>query len=337
MATIKDVAKLAGVSTSTVSHVLNKTRFVSDDAQGRVDKAVRQLNYRPSSIARSLKVKNTRTIGMLVTASTNPFYAEVVQAVERRCYESGYTLFLCNTEGDVERMKANLDALEEKRVDGLLLMCSETNEDFFKLFESHQSVPVVVTDWGPASDRLDRIYDHSEKGGYIATRHLIDMGHTRIGCITGPMNKRSASERMEGFLRAMNEARLDVRKEWIIEGDYDCAGGVKALSGLDGLPERPEALFVCNDMMALGVISEAARIGIRVPEDLSIVGYDDIYIARYLTPPLTTIHQSTSKLAAMAVDTLLDRLDSKRTKGKVIRIESNLVERKSVRKVDSSD
>jgi LacI family transcriptional regulator len=332
MATIKDVAKLAEVSTSTVSHVLNKTRFVSEDTCERVNKAVRQLKYRPSSIARSLKVQRTNTLGMLVTASRNPFFAEVVHAVERRCYERGFTLFLCNTDGDGKRMEANLDALEEKRVDGLLLLCSEVNNDILRLLEAERSTPTVVFDWGPESDNVDRIYDNSPDGGYMATRHLIEMGHVEIGCVTGPLERRSAAERLEGFHAAMNEAGLPVRKEWIIEGDYDCGGGIKAMRQLMGLPGQPTALFVCNDMMALGVINEAARTGLRIPDDMSVIGYDDIYIARYMTPPLTTIHQPKSEIAAMAVDILIDRLDSKRDLGQVIRIEPRLVERESVRK-----
>ncbi len=333
MATIKEVAKLAGVSTSTVSHVLNKTRYVSDEACRRVNEVVRKLNYRPSSIARSLKVKRTGTIGMLVTKSTNPFYAEMVHGVERRCYEKGYTLFLCNTEGDANRMKANLDALEEKRVDGLLLLCSETNIEMFSMFETHQNTPVVVTDWGPAYDYMDRIYDNSQYGGYLATNYLIEMGHRHIGCITGPSGKKSAVERVEGFHLAMNEAGLKIQKEWIIEGDYDCTGGVEAMKRIHGLPNQPEALFACNDMMAVGVINEAARMGIRVPDDMSVIGYDDIYISRYVTPSLTTIHQPIRKLGAIAVDTLLERVSSKRKKGKVIRIESSLMIRDSVRNV----
>ncbi|WP_243546166.1 substrate-binding domain-containing protein [Pseudodesulfovibrio tunisiensis] len=331
MSTIKDVAGLAGVSTSTVSHVLNKTRFVRDDTRKRVEQAMRKLDYRPSSIARSLKVKRTGTVGMLVTTSTNPFYAEVVQGVERRCYERGYTLFLCNTEGDAQRMKANLEALEEKRVDGLLLLCSETNEEVFRLFEARRTMPIVVTDWGPITGNMDRIHDNSRLGGYLATKHLIAMGHVRIGCISGPRDKLLAMERVEGFRQAMAEADLPIRSEWIIEGHFDCESGVQAMRHLHELDERPDALFVGNDMMAFGVINEARRLGLNIPDDLSLVGYDDIHMARYMSPALTTIHQPTSKLGALAVDTLLDRLDSKRTEAKVIRIEPSLVIRESVR------
>jgi len=331
MATIKDVAKQAGVSTSTVSHVLNGTRYVSKEIIRDVMQAVESLDYRPSSIARSLKVNRTGTIGMLVNTSTNPFYAEVVHGVEKRCFERGYTLFLCNTEGNIHRMEANLKALEEKRVDGLLLMCNETNNAIFDLFSTYRHTPIVVTDWGPPSDNMDRIQDNSLHGGSLATTHLIESGHTAIGCITGPMNKQISVERLDGFKKAMKEAGLPVNKEWIVEGNFGCEGGVAAMKTLLALPSRPTALFVCNDMMAMGVINEVSKAGLTIPHDLSIVGYDDIFISRYMTPPLTTIHQPKAKLGAMAVDTLLDRITRQHEGGTLIRIEPHLVERDSVR------
>ena len=330
MTTIKDVAKQAGVSTSTVSHVLNATRFVSNEMKEKVTRAVEALDYRPSSIARSLKVNKTGTIGMLVNTSTNPFYAEVVHGVERRCFERGYTLFLCNTEGSLHRMEANLKALEEKRVDGLLLMCSETGNDLFDLFTTYKNTPIVVTDWGPPSSNMDRIQDNSPHGAALATEHLIENGHTDIGCLTGPLNKQISVERLDGFTRTMGKAGLPICSDWILEGDFGCEGGIAAIKALLALPKRPTALFVCNDMMAMGVFSEASRAGLTLPRDLSIVGYDDIFISRYMTPPLTTVHQPKSKLGALAVDTLLDRITRPHEGGSVIRIEPHLVRRDSV-------
>ncbi len=149
MATMKDIAKLAGVSTSTVSHVINKTRFVSEEISERVNSAAKELNYyAPSALARSLKVKRTRTIGMLVTTSTNPFFGEVVKGVERSCYQQNYNLILCNTEGDNQRMKASIDTLLQKRVDGLLLMCSTLEGESIAGLERCPDIPIVVMDWG---------------------------------------------------------------------------------------------------------------------------------------------------------------------------------------------
>ncbi|PSW20669.1 LacI family DNA-binding transcriptional regulator [Photobacterium sanctipauli] len=332
MATIKDVAKHAGVSTSTVSHVLNKTRFVSEDISVRVLAAVDELNYAPSALARSLKVNHTRTFGMLVTTSTNPFFGEVVKGVERRCYEQGYNLILCNTEGDTQRMHSNLDTLLQKRVDGLLLMCSEVEDKAFDLFGRHQPIPTVVMDWGPIDFPSDKIQDNSHHGGYLATRHLIEQGHTEIGCLTGPLDKQPAQQRLSGFVQAMEEAGLTINKDWIASGNFECEGGEIAFNEVFAKGKLPTALFVCNDMMAMGVINTAHKKGISVPDDLSIVGYDDIKLAKYITPSLTTIHQSKHRLGQQAVDTLLDKIQNKRDTSKVIQLEPTLVERDSVRR-----
>lgn len=331
MATIKDVAKHAGVSTSTVSHVLNKTRFVSEDISVRVQAAVKELNYAPSALARSLKVNHTRTFGMLVTTSTNPFFGEVVKGVERRCYQQGYNLILCNTEGDVERMHSNLDTLLQKRVDGLLLMCSEVEGKEFDLFTRHQPVPTVVMDWGPIDFPSDKIQDNSHHGGYLATRHLIEQGHKRIGCLTGPLDKLPAQQRLSGFIQAMEEAKLEINKDWIVSGSFECEGGEVAFNQLYERGTLPTALFVCNDMMAMGVINTAHKKGLSVPDDLSIVGYDDIKLAKYITPSLTTIHQPKHRLGQQAVDTLLDKIQSKRESNQIIQLEPTLVKRDSVK------
>ncbi|OAN11167.1 transcriptional regulator [Photobacterium jeanii] len=331
MATIKDVAKHAGVSTSTVSHVLNQTRFVSEDISSRVRAAVEELNYAPSALARSLKVNHTRTFGMLVTTSTNPFFGEVVKGVERRCYEQGYNLILCNTEGDIDRMRSNLDMLLQKRVDGLLLMCSEVETSAFDLFARHQPVPTVVMDWGPIDFPSDKIQDNSHHGGYLATKHLIEKGHTQIGCLTGPLDKLPAQQRLSGFVQAMEESGLTINKDWIASGNFECEGGEKAFNAIYKNGKLPTALFVCNDMMAMGVINTAHKQGISVPDDLSIVGYDDIKLAKYITPSLTTIHQPKHRLGQQAVDTLLEKINKQSDSNKVIQLEPTLMERDSVK------
>lgn len=330
MATMKDIAKLAKVSTSTVSHVINKSRFVSDEIAERVNKAAKELNYAPSALARSLKMKRTKTVGMLVTTSTNPFFGEVVKGVERRCYEKGYNLILCNTEGDSERMKSSIDTLLQKRVDGLMLMCSTLEGEHLDVFERYPELPVVVMDWGPMLFASDKIQDNSHQGGYMATQHLIDNGHTEIGCITGPLHRNQASSRYEGFKQAMSEANIEVRADWIVESNFECDGGFDAFQTLKSRGRLPSALFVCNDMMAMGVIHAATQDGLQVPQDLSLIGYDDIHLSKYMTPALTTIHQPKHRLGKAAVDTLLSRLESPEVYPQVVELEPTLVERSSV-------
>ncbi|WP_318483466.1 substrate-binding domain-containing protein [Photobacterium leiognathi] len=336
MATMKDVAKLAGVSTSTVSHVINKTRFVSEEISERVNKAAKELNYyAPSALARSFKVNRTKTIGMLVTTSTNPFFGEVVKGVERSCYQQGYSLILCNTEGDHQRMHESINTLLQKRVDGLILMCATLEGEHFDIFEHYADIPVVVMDWGPMQFTSDKIQDNSLRGGYMAAKYLIDAGHSEIGCITGPLDRIQAEMRYNGYLQAMDEAGFSVEPSWVVEADFECEGGYNAFSQLHANGTLPSALVVANDMMAMGVINAANELGIQIPEQLSIIGYDDIHIAKFMSPSLTTIHQPKYRLGQAAVETLLTRLDQPETAPRIIELEPTLVERNSVKSLRS--
>ncbi|OFI74477.1 substrate-binding domain-containing protein [Vibrio cholerae] len=333
MATMKDIARLAGVSTSTVSHVINKSRFVSDEIAERVNNAAQQLNYAPSALARSLKMNRTKTIGMLVTTSTNPFFGEVVKGVERSCYHQGYNLILCNTEGDNQRMKASINTLLQKRVDGLLLMCSTLEGERLDVFDRYPDIPIVVMDWGPILFASDKIQDNSLQGGYMAAKHLIECGHKEIGCITGPLIRHQAQMRYEGYKRALAEAGIAMNPDWIVESDFECEGGYQAFEKLYQRGKLPSALFVSNDMMSMGVIQAASQRGLRVPDDLSLIGYDDVHIAKFMTPALTTIHQPKYRLGKAAVDTLLYRLENPDTTAQVVQLEPTLVVRNSVRKL----
>ncbi|MGL4929036.1 MAG: substrate-binding domain-containing protein [Plesiomonas sp.] len=330
MATMKDVARLAGVSTSTVSHVINDSRFVSDEIRTRIMSAVETLNYSPSALARSLKVNQTHTIGMLVTTSNNPFFAEVVRGVEQSCYERGYQLVLCNTAGDPQRMSHSVDTLLQKRVDGILMMCSESHADISCLFRRHPKIPLVMMDWGPQGAQADLIRDNSEYGGYLATRHLLAQGHRQIAIITGPLDKHPSLGRLQGYLRALNEAGITPDPAYQVEGDFDFSGGLCGMTQLLSCNPRPTAVFCGNDVMAVGAYQVLHYAGLQVPEDMSVMGYDDIELARYLSPPLTTVHQPKEDLGQLAVDTLLARLHDRNRDPAVIMLEPSLVRRASV-------
>lgn len=305
---MKDVARLAGVSTSTVSHVINKDRFVSEAITLKVDEAIKSLNYAPSALARSLKLNQTHTIGMLITASTNPFYSELVRGVERSCFERGYSLVLCNTEGDEQRMNRNLETLMQKRVDGLLLLCTETHQPSQEIMQRYPSIPTVMMDWAPFDGDSDLIQDNSLLGGDMATQYLIDKGYRRIACIAGPLDKTPSRLRLEGYQLAMARAGIAVEEGFIITSDFEFSGGLKAMQALLALPALPQAVFVGNDAMAVGVYHALHQAGLRVPQDIAVVGYDDIELARYMTPPLTTIHQPKDELGELAIDVLIHRM-----------------------------
>ncbi|MBK0096695.1 ribose operon transcriptional repressor RbsR [Erwinia sp. S63] len=327
---MKDVARLAGVSTSTVSHVINNNRFVSEQVREKVEQAIRELNYAPSALARSLKINQTRTIGMLLTASSNPFYSEVVRGVENSCYERGYSLILCNTEGDEERMNRSLETLMQKRVDGLLMMCTETHLPSAEILNRYPSVPMVMMDWAPFEGRGDIIQDNALLGGELATQHLIDRGYTRIACIAGPQDKTPARLRLEGFHKAMASSGLSVLPGYVVDGDFEFQGGFNAMNQLLTLELLPEAVFTSNDAMAVGVYHALFQAGLRVPQDIAVMGYDNIELARYLTPPLSTIHQPKDELGELAIDTLIHRMSDPDACQQTLVLTPELVERGSV-------
>ena len=333
MATMKDVARLAGVSTSTVSHVINNNRFVSEAVREKVTAAIGKLNYAPSALARSLKLKQTRTIGMLLTASSNPFYSEVVRGVERSCYERGYSLVLCNTEGDESRMNRSLETLLQKRVDGLLIMCTESHLPSAGLLNRYPSVPSVMMDWAPFDGGSDIIQDNSLLGGEMAARYLISRGYRRIACITGPQDKTPARLRLNGYLQAMKNADLPVLPGYVVTGDFEFEGGFNAMNQLLAINPRPEAVFTSNDAMAVGVYHALYQAGLSVPDDIAVIGYDDIELARYMTPPLTTIHQPKDDLGELAIDTLIHRLAEPGGSQQLLVLTPELIERGSVAEI----
>ncbi|CDG15767.1 ribose operon transcriptional repressor RbsR [Xenorhabdus doucetiae] len=330
MATMKDVARLAGVSTSTVSHVINGNRYVSENVKKRVNAAIEELNYAPSALARSLKIKQTKTIGMLVTASDNSFYSEIVRGVEKSCYERGYSLILCNTEGNVTRMISNMETLLQKRVDGLLIMCSETQRPSSDAFRRYPLVPMVIMDWSPFDSFNDIIKDNSLQGGEMATNYLISRGFRKIACITGPRDKTPACQRLAGYRKAMQDAGLRIPAGYEIYSDFEFAGGLSSMNQLLQLSEPPEALFAGNDAMAIGAYQALYQQGLSVPDDISIIGYDDIAIAPYLIPPLTTIHQPKDELGKLAIDSLLYRMSNPESEPKQLVLTPKLIERSSV-------
>ncbi|EAX0159723.1 LacI family DNA-binding transcriptional regulator, partial [Salmonella enterica] len=184
MATIKDVAKRANVSTTTVSHVINKTRFVAEETRNAVWAAIKELHYSPSAVARSLKVNHTKSIGLLATSSEAAYFAEIIEAVEKNCFQKGYTLILGNAWNNLEKQRAYLSMMAQKRVDGLLVMCSEYPEPLLSMLEEYRHIPMVVMDWGEAkADFTDTVIDNAFAGGYMAGRYLVERGHRDIGVI----------------------------------------------------------------------------------------------------------------------------------------------------------
>lgn len=328
MTTMKDIARIAGVSLSTVSHVVNNSRFVSEEITQRVQQVIKDLDYKPSLVARSLKIKETNTIGMLVTASSNPFFSEVVRHVERYCERHNYHLIVVNTEGNSQRLKQHLERLLLKQVDGLLLMCSEPKDLESNLIESI-TLPVVIIDWWQDPLNADIIHENSELGGYLATKSLIDAGYSDIAVITGELTKPLTQDRLKGYKRAVQENNLQINPDWIVESHFDYQGGIDAMNHLLSLDKRPNAIFAMSDSIAIGVYQSAWKAGLSIPKDIAVMGYDNIELAQYLSPPLSTIHQPKARLAKYAVERLVARIRDPHKKIENIQLTPEIVLRSS--------
>ncbi|MBA1290511.1 LacI family DNA-binding transcriptional regulator [Pseudomonas japonica] len=312
MATIKDVAALAGISYTTVSHVVNNTRPVSDAVRIKVEAAIAELAYVPSGVARSLKARATATIGLVLPNNINPYFAELARGIEDACERNGYCVILCNSDDDPRKQRSYLRVLQEKRVDGLLLAAVDSGvacSDW-----SGMTTPMVVVDREMPGVDADLVcIDHAE-GAYLATRHLLQLGHRRIACVNGPAGTTVARLRQAGFDRAMAEAGVAVPAHWRLAGDFSADGGYRAGVALFG--ERPpSAVFAANDMLGMGLLRAAAERKLAVPRELSVIGFDDIQMCRYVYPALTTVGQSILALGELAAECLLARIQKRESSG----------------------
>lgn len=307
MATMKQVAERAGVSVSTVSHVINNTRVVSSDVRTRVQGIIDELRYIPSAVARSLKNDKTNTIGVLVPNSSNPYFAELIRWMEDTAFQLGYNMILCNAHGGGQKQTAYLRLLMEKRIDGLVLVASGADDER-DLMLRHEAVPIVQLERALPGLEADLVLAGQEEGAYEATRHLIGLGHRTIACVSGPPGLPRARERVAGFMRAMDEAGLALPPGRILHDEFTSAGGHAAFVRLLDQPHPPSAVFVTSDLMALGGLCAAGRAGVRIPAELSVIGYDDIDGAGYTNPPLSTVAPPKREMARLAIEQLIERI-----------------------------
>jgi LacI family transcriptional regulator len=308
--TIREVAERAGVSTSTVSHVINETRYVSADVQARVRLAMAELGYQPNALARSLRVKRSNTLGMIVPEIAGPFFAEIVRAVEQVAFDRGYSLFLCNSDGDLEKERLFTNGLVEKQVDGLVFVAVGASVELVERLLA-RDVPVVVIDRELPGVDVDVVLADNLAGGKAAAEHLAALGHRRIACITGPSVLTLSAQRVIGYRELLAERELPYEERLVVRGRFDYASGHAAAKALLALPEPPTAVFACNDLMAIGAMAAAYAAGLRVPDDLSIIGFDNVPQAPYTNPPLTTIAQPIAAFGQAAIQMLLERIGDK--------------------------
>ena len=333
MPTIRDVAKQAGVSKSTVSHVLNGTRFVGPGTEERVRSAIAALGYHPNSLARSLRRRVTHTIGLLVPDNANPFFAEVARVIEDAGFAEGYSVILCNSDLSEVKQAAYLDVLLAKRVDGLIIVSSGLISAADRLDPVRRvvaaGVPCVVVDRDLGDAPIDQVLVDNDAGGHRAGTYLTGLGHRRIACIVGPNDSTPSAGRIAGFRRALGEAGAPLAPDAAVAGNGRYDGGEGGVHEL--LRRRVEftALFAFNDVMAIGAMAALRRTGRRVPEDVSVVGFDDIPPSSALVPALTTVAQPIAEMGQASVRLLLDRIARPEAAAARVELPTRLVERES--------
>ena len=305
--TSHDVAKKAGVSVATVSRVLNGSPLVTESARRKVMRAVKELNYQPNRAAQRLRAGNSHVIGLIISDIQNPFFTSVVRGIEDVAYQHGYSLILCNSDEDPEKEKLYVNVMRSEEVAGVILAsASEENPQVDDLIEFN--IPVVALDRQIDDRQIDSVLAKNIDGARAAVKHLIELGHHCIGYIGLPLTRTPGKERYEGYQRALSEHTLSVSQDFVRIADAKQHGGY--LNTLDLLTQQPcvTALFVANNLMTLGALDAIRERGLKIPDDISIIGFDDMPWANLLQPPLTAIAQPTYELGRRAAELLLGRL-----------------------------
>ena len=330
MPTIVEVAKRAGVSIATVSNVIRGTRRVSSKLEERVRTAIRDLDYYPNEIARSLKVKQTRMLGMVLPDITNPFFPEIIRGAEDTAFERGYFLVTANTDEQGGRERRIVSALRSYRVDGILLASASGNDTTHIRSTMQAGISIVCLDRSVPGIKMDAVLLDNIRGGRECVRHLIQCGHRRIAIITGSLELQTGRERLRGYEDALKEAGISLDPGLILEGDFRDASGYRLGKELLCRRTKPTAIFVCNGVMTLGVLKALEELGMQCPEDIALATFDDLAGDRSFHPHLTAVVQPSYKMGARAATILMDRIEEKLTKRPtVVRIAPTLVIRES--------
>jgi DNA-binding LacI/PurR family transcriptional regulator len=302
---IREIARRARVSTATVSRAINRVPSVDPLLAKRVWKVVDELGYYPNTQARALVSGRSRIFGLVVSEITNPFFPVIVQTFEDLAVQNNYEILVTSTVHDPKRMETSVRRMIERRVDGVAILTFGMEESLLQSLQ-YRKVPLVFVDVGPNAPGICNIKINYHTGIRQAVQHLAALRHRNIGFVTGPVRLKSAVTRREAFCAAMEEIRLPV--EQMVIGDHTMEGGIQALMKFQESPTMPTAIMCSNDMTAIGVLRQAYELGIRVPEQLSIVGFDDIRLAEFTIPPLTTVQMSQQELATIAFKALMDQV-----------------------------
>jgi LacI family transcriptional regulator len=312
--TIQDIAGHAGVSYQTVSRVLNNKPDVAEETRKRIQQLIKDLDYHPSNAARSLRNQRTKTIGLIVPDSANPFFAEIAKGVENAGFEADYSVILCNSNKMVQRELRHLELLQSKQVDGIIFITTTTQIHQIRPLIEH-GIPVVMFYRDPGDLDVDTFIIDNQRAGYVATHHLIELGHKHIACVRPASAATPSARRVEGYRQALYDSGLYWRDELMPWGDNLLSGGERAVYELLVGKANFSAIFACNDAMAIGAMRALRNRGYRIPEDVSVVGVDDVTLASYVEPPLTTVAQPKQEAGEKAVEYLIQRMEKKYSGG----------------------
>jgi LacI family transcriptional regulator len=334
MASIKEVAKEAGVSVATVSKILNYPDYSKAETREKVIAAIKRLNYQPNHAARSMVNKRTGMIALIIPDVRNPFFTEAARGVEDAAHKNNYRVMLCNTDEDPLKQQNYIQALQSRMVDGFIIAVASDDCRQLKKVDRRQ-LPFVFIDRECRNYRSDAVIVDNRDGAFKAVRHLLRNGRRRIGFISGKRDTQTGRERLQGYREALTEAGIRLSQEMIKDGQFTCVGGYQAAKTLLGSPDRPDALFVANNAMTIGAIRALTEAHVPIPEEMALVCFDDADWAEFFTPALTVIRQPTYTMGSLAGEILFQRIfESKPSEIKEVVLKPELVIRKSCGTLD---
>ncbi|MBB6672180.1 LacI family DNA-binding transcriptional regulator [Cohnella nanjingensis] len=326
MATIKDVAKQAGVAVSTASYVINNDPRISDETKRKVWAAIEELDYRPNAVARNLKRRKTETIGLFLTGFGGPFFSSIIQGLEEVVIANGYDLVACSTPGNHQGSANRF--LREKQFDAAIVF-GPTIPDELILQVARKDFPIVVMDRELKADHVHHVLVNNVQGASTAAKHLISLGYRKIGYLSGGVGSYNNQKRLEGFKSALAESDLPYQASYTAQGHFTESGGYQAMKSLIMSGNVPEAIFSANDEMAIGAIQALTEAGYRIPEDVAIVGFDDIRLAAFVRPALTTISHPKHEWGTLVTHVVFQALQETMDEPRSILLDTELVVRDS--------
>ncbi|MGI6706557.1 MAG: LacI family DNA-binding transcriptional regulator [Clostridia bacterium] len=308
MATIKDVAQLSGVSIATVSRVINKSGYIDKETEKRVLSAIQELNYTPNHLARSLIKRRTQTLGLILPDITNPFFPLLARAIEDIAQQNKYSVMYCNSDNDILKLSKSFKLLKDRSVDGMII-AGDLSQDHIEVL-SQFDIPIAVIDSNVGDAPVHQVFTDNVLGARIAVNHLLEQGYRRIAHIRGEWRASTARNRHQGYMEALQEWDIPYDPILVQPGDYQIQSGYEAMLRLLALASPPDAVFAANDLMALGAIHAILEHQLRIPEDIGVVGFDDLPLTKVLRPSLTTVRQSIYDMGVISTKLQLESIEN---------------------------